>query len=113
MTDVEKLAMMRVLADAGDEVKDYELYVYLNLAKSKILARAFPFDDSHSDVPTRYGFIQCEIATYLWNKRGADGQTAHSENGISRQYENGDVPESMLSQIIPYCGTLSKRENDE
>jgi len=50
--------------------------------------------------------LQLEIATYLLNKRGAEGQTAHSENGISRSYESADVPSSMLNQIVPHCGII-------
>ena len=39
-------------------------------------------------------------------KRGAEGQTQHSENGITRQYENADIPSSMLKSLTPYCGTI-------
>jgi hypothetical protein len=45
-----------------------------------------------------------EIAAYLLNKRGAEGQTSHSENGISRGYESGSIPESMLSDVLPFVG---------
>ena len=45
-------------------------------------------------------------AVYLLNKRGAEGETAHSENGISRSYESADIPESMLSGIIPFAGVF-------
>jgi hypothetical protein len=57
-------------------------------------------------VPSKYEYKQCQIALYLLNKRGADGQTAHNENGVSRSYENGDVPESMLSDVIPQAGVF-------
>ena len=50
--------------------------------------------------------LQVEIATYLLNKRGGEGELSHSENGISRSYENGDVPESMMRQIVPMAGVL-------
>ena len=49
---------------------------------------------------------QIEIAVYLYNKQGAEGQTAHSENGISRTYESADVPESMLRGIAPFVGGI-------
>jgi hypothetical protein len=51
--------------------------------------------------------LQCEIAAYLLNKRGAEGQTSHTENGITRNYGGADVPESMLSSIIPRVGVMS------
>ena len=81
--------------------------IYLDIAAQKILSRAYPFDDTAVSVPPRYAMLQCEIAAYLLNKRGAEGQTAHSENGISRSYENADVPESMMAAITPKCGVIS------
>ena len=108
MTEVEKLAMLRVMVgqpNEGDWTDD-ALISYLTIAGRKILNRAYPFDDTVTEVPRRYGYLQCEIATYLLNKRGAEGETAHSENGISRTYENADVPDSMLSDVIPFCGVI-------
>ena len=58
------------------------------------------------EVPEQYSYLQVEIATYLLNKRGGEGELSHSENGISRSYENGDVPESMMRQIVPMAGVL-------
>ena len=31
---------------------------------------------------------------------------SYSENGISRMYENADVPDSMLSDVISHCGLV-------
>jgi hypothetical protein len=46
----------------------------------------------------------------LFNKQGAEGQTSHSENGITRQYEEGDIPHSQLKQIIPMAGSVTVHE---
>lgn len=59
-----------------------------------------------SEVPEKYGALQCEIAAYMLNKRGAEGQTSHSENGITRSYENADVPSSMLKVVTPHVGVI-------
>lgn len=107
MTDADKLIMLKVFVDEDGSEHDAALTVYLATAKSKILERAFPYDPTQTEVPPRYDVLQCEIAAYLWNKRGAEGQTAHTENGISRQYEKGDVPESLMGVIVPYCGTFT------
>lgn len=106
MNDTEKLAMLKVLVDVDDDTQDSALTVYLQIAGSKILSKAFPYDSSQTEVPARYSFLQCEIAAYLWNKRGAEGQTVHTENGITRQYGSADVPNSMLREVVPFCGTL-------
>lgn len=109
MTNAEKLTMLKALVGENDTAQNASLSVYLSLAQSKILNRAYPYDKTKTDVPTQYEVLQCEIAAYLWNKRGAEGQTSHSENGISRSYENGDVPESMLSTITPHCGLFARK----
>jgi hypothetical protein len=92
-------------ADEPDDV----LTAYLDAAKSVILNRRYPFGgipDDVTDVPAQYKSLQCDIAAFLLNKRGAEGQTAHGENGIERAYENGYVPESYLTQIIPCVGVI-------
>ena len=108
MTEVEKLAMLRVMVgqtNAGDWSDDV-LISYLTIAGQKIINRAYPYDDTVTEVPRRYGYLQCDIAAYLLNKRGAEGQVAHSENGISRSYASADVPEAMLSEVIPHVEVL-------
>ena len=109
MTDIEKLALCRVMVEqpsTADGWSDDVLMAYLTIAGRKIINRAYPYDDTITEVPTRYGYLQCEIATYLLNKRGAEGEVSHSENGISRTYENADVPDSMLSDVIVHCGVV-------
>lgn len=57
-------------------------------------------------MPERYEYVQVEIAVYLINKRGAEGETAHSENGISRTYDNADIPSALLRDVVPFASTL-------
>ena len=104
MTDTEKLTYLRAMVGGSDT--DEVLSTYLVVAGKKIIARAYPYDDTVTEVPDKYDTLQCEIAAYLLNKRGAEGQTQHSENGITRSYENADVPASMLKVVTPHCGVL-------
>lgn len=109
LTSADKLALCRAMVGttAGAESwSDDVLQSYLEIAGQKIIDRAYPYDDTVLEVPRRYGYLQCEIAVYLLNKRGAEGQIAHNENGVNRTYENADVPESMLRDVIPHCGLL-------
>ena len=109
MTESEKLVLCRAMVgqpSTASEWSDDVLVEYLSLAGRKIINRAYPYDDTITEVPVRYGVLQCEIATYLLNKRGAEGEIAHSENGISRSYESTDVPDSMMSYIVPHCGVI-------
>lgn len=104
MTQAEKLKLLKAMV--GESDTEEVLLAYLNIAGSKILNRAYPYGADETEVPTRYDFLQCEIASYLLNKRGAEGQTGHSENGISRSYESADVPESMLGAVTPMVGVI-------
>lgn len=104
MTHEEKVQLLKAM---GCESETEEvLLTYLNLAGHKIINRAYPYDNDVTEVPTRYEFLQCEIAAYLLNKRGAEGQTSHSENGISRGYESADVPESLIGAVTPMVGVI-------
>ena len=104
MTDEEKLTVLKAMVDSSDS--DEVLSSFLLLAGRKIIARAYPYDSSVTEVPTQYDYLQCEIAAYLLNKRGAEGQTSHSENGITRSYENADVPSSMMKIVTPHVGVI-------
>ena len=104
MTDEEKLTVLKAMVGSSDS--DEVLSSFLLLAGRKIIARAYPYDSSVTEVPTQYDYLQCEIAAYLLNKRGAEGQTSHSENGITRSYENADVPSSMMKIVTPHVGVI-------
>ena len=109
MENTEKLTLLRTMVGQTDDSENWTddvLLTYLNIAGREIIRRAYPYKNDITEVPEKYDTLQCEIANYLLNKRGAEGETSHSENGISRSYENGGVPESMLKSVIPYCGVI-------
>ena len=108
MERVEKLVLLRTMVGQSDSENwtDEVLLAYLDIAGQEIIRRAYPFKADAMDVPEKYDTLQCEIATYLLNKRGAEGESSHSENGISRSYENAGIPESMLKSVTPYCGVI-------
>lgn len=105
MTEAEQKMLLTTMTEELDE---RVLDAYLSIAGNKILRKAFPYDPSVTYVPDQYHYIQVEIAAYLINKRGAEGETAHSENGISRSYENGDIPSSLLREIVPVASILGR-----
>lgn len=108
MTDEAKKAMLTAMTGEAD---DGVLSAYLSLSASEVLLRVFPFDFSVTEVPDRYSAVQVEIAAYMLNKRGAEGETSHSENGISRAYEDGSVPPTLLRKITPMVGSFYAKED--
>lgn len=103
MTRNEKLALVKAMTGERDE--DI-LSAYLSLAGDKVCRKVYPFGEVAGGVPDKYAHVQVEIAVYLLNKRGAEGQTAHSENGVSRSYEDGDIPSSLLRDVIPMASVI-------
>ena len=101
VSDAEKLAMLQQMTNESDPDT---LSLYLSIAAEVILARAYPFRPDVTTVPARYDRLQIEIACYLLNKRGAEGETVHNENGVNRSYESASVPESLLRRVIPFAG---------
>ena len=103
MNDSQKKQMLQTLTGKSD---DSLLSTYLTIAKGKIQDRLYPFakadyDDEEYAVPEKYDLLQVEMAAYLIGKIGAEGETRHSENGVDRTYESGDIPREMLRRIIP------------
>ena len=107
MTQAEKIIVLKqMLDDSGDT--DEVLSAYLNLAEQKILNRMYPFKEDYTglSVPDRYLMMQMNIAVYLLNKRGAEGEIQHIENGIHRNYGASDVPDGMLKDIVPFSQAI-------
>lgn len=98
MTDAEKKTMLQRMT--GETDQDV-LTTYLKLAERIVMRRRFPFGSESQTMPEEYGDIQVEIAAFLLNKRGAEGESSHTENGITRRYDDGDIPPGILRRITP------------
>lgn len=58
----------------------------------------------NSDMEKMYSLIKC-LALYDWNQIGAEGETAHSENGTSRTWRSRD---EILMKVIPFVTVLQR-----
>lgn len=87
-----------------EEDNELVLDEVLETAKSVILANLYPFeeDTTGKEMPTKYNSLLLDIATEMYNKKGAEGEVAHSENGVSRTYSSAYVSAELLRQITPY-----------
>lgn len=103
--------MLNKLQAITGETDEDVLKVYLDIAGDVILRRLYPYGTEITQVPSPYEVRQIEIASYLLNKRGAEGETAHSENGINRTYGDAYVPPSYLRGIVPFARV--PHEDDE
>lgn len=96
MTQLNKLR--DVLGD--QEVSDSVLQFYLDLAQDIICERRDTID-----VEPQYLNLQIQIAVDIFNRRGAEGEVAHNELGISRTWSDADVSSSLLAKIVPFVKT--------
>lgn len=96
MSQLEKLKLLIGNPEESDAVLEF----YLENANDIICDIRFS-----TDVEQKYLTQQIKIALELYNKRGAEGQASHGENGIMRTYEKADVSPSLLAQITPIAKT--------
>ena len=101
MTQLERLKIR-----ITESTNEMELEDILESAKAVILSRRFPFGEVPTELEERYKDLQIRIAVEMFNKRGAEGETAHSENGISRSYSSASVSEELLREITPKAGVV-------
>ena len=74
-----------------NEEVDVSLFeTYLHLANQKILNHRFPYGTELIEVEPRFEEELIELTIVLYNQRGAEGQSSHSENGITRHYRSVD-----------------------
>lgn len=108
MTDSEMLGYIRTMGGfTVDEDPDTVLSAYLTEAKDAIMNRAYPFGvPEETDFPAKYEILACKIAIEQLDKRGAEGQLSHSENGISRTYANGYITSDLLQTVVPHCSSI-------
>lgn len=105
MARLDDLKMLLSI-DNDDFESISQLNIYLRIAEQKVLNRLYPFGSDNEIVPKKYEHKVLELAQYLYLRRGSEGETAHSENGVNRSYEDADIPKSMLAEITPMVGVV-------
>ena len=94
MTDDDKLDMLKTLLNIAprDTSEDDRLEVYLDAAKREILSWRYSLASTMpSEVPAEFEMIQIHAVIAGYSISGAENQTAHSENGISRTFKYEDM----------------------
>ena len=100
LTQAEKLRLRM------PEISEADAESLLETAAAAINARRYPFEDFPEELESRYLDLQLRIAVDLWAKTGAEGETSHSENGISRSWSNAWISEELLSEVTPKARVL-------
>jgi len=103
MTDEQKVTTVQTLCEHDVNATADVVLVYLHLAASKMIERIYPYDldKTEADIPARYDMIQCELASRLFLRQGAQGENSHDENGVNRTYDSVDDFD-ILSRLTPF-----------
>lgn len=107
----ESLANLKLYLGITDDSEDELLSLLIKQADSAIIKKRHPFgatDEQKANALSDYSDIELNIAVYLYNKMGAEGQTSHNENGVNRGYESAGIPASYTRDITPFVGSIIK-----
>lgn len=103
MNVVDKIGKIKSLAP-DINLTDAEIGVFLERAESDILARRYPFGIPEGVMfPERYDMLSVNLAVRYISRAGAEGETVHTENGVSRSYATADDAD-LLNKIVPCVG---------
>lgn len=108
MTSEEKLTSLKTFLKITGAVQDTELAAYLDFAKKEIIAWLYSgkTPDDVTDVPAQYEPTQVMAVVVGYSQSGAEGQLAHTENAISRQFEYSNMLAFIKSNVIPYAQVM-------
>ena len=107
MTDAEKLEYVAAAAGITTEADRMLVSsVYLPSAKAAVLSLRYPFssDPSSEEWESRYDLVQCDAAVEMWNRRGAEGEQSHGENGVTRTWSSSSLSAGIVGRIVPKGG---------
>ena len=108
MTDVEKLAKLKIiLSDAGDVPSEEKLLTYLSMAGTEILQWMYHLIGGVPEeviaVPSVYENTQIYAVVAGYTQAGAEGENSHIENSVHRGFRYSDMLDYIHNKVIPYA----------
>lgn len=116
MTTDEKLTALKSIMGIEDTSMDGVLNTYLSLAQNEIISWRYSYaseDSTPTEVPAEYEQVQIFAVIAGYSQSGAENQTSHSENGISRTFKYEDMVAYIHAHVIPFVKVLSVKEDTE
>lgn len=107
MTTDEKLTMVKTLLEISDYSEDTRIYVYLTAAEKEIISWRYSLSSQKvTAVPEEYEMTQVFAVVAGYSQSGAENQTSHTENSITRQFKYADMIAYIRSHVAPIVGIL-------
>lgn len=94
--------------------ENYEniLQSLLDDSKYIFLSLRYPFDETQTDMPTRYENWQIRCCVELYKLAGTSRVQSYSENGLSWTMFRDGLSEDLRNEIIAKVGVLSTTSSD-
>lgn len=100
------MQLLTLTQSFAPEATTEELVPLIQKAAGAIIRRLDPLGVvGVSEVPDRYKYLQAELAARYFYRKGGEGETAHSENGVNRTYSSPN-DEDLLREIMPYAKVM-------
>lgn len=93
--------------DVEDTAQDALLYTYLLAAEREILGWRYSYSsDAPDTIPDEYEPTLLFSVVAGFTISGAEGQTAHTENGIARTFKYDNMIAFIRAHVIPLVGVV-------
>lgn len=109
MTDPYVIEGVKVWLGWDNPTPNQENIITYAVNRAENTIRQIRQQESSEAIEDCYLDLAVEMACYQIEKRGVDGVTSFAENGISRVYEKGSYPPSMLRRITPKARGIRKK----
>lgn len=106
---LEELNYLKTLVDIDvtDNTNDFLLSLYYINAENSMIKARFPFNNATNEeienAKKMYSDNVDRAFVDKWNRRGADNQTSHTENGVSRTFIDYS---NYFQDIVGKCKVL-------
>lgn len=102
------LTLLKSKLNINESDQDTLLQLLIDQAKDIVTKEYFAYAEVPEDFvfPETFTYVALEVATYLYNKVGIEGQVSHKEQGIDRVFEDGGIPRYLFDQLPRKVKTL-------
>lgn len=107
MDDAAKLSMIKTILGISNTGEDATLSTYLSASEQELLAWKYGYsavDNRPVSIPADDEMTQIFAVVAGYSQRGAENQSSHAENGISRSFIHSDMVKYIRENCIAVAG---------
>ena len=107
MTEAQKLTTIKTLLGDGELPSDAVLNTYIELSGNEILAWKYHLvggvPEDVTEVPSLDEGAQIYAVIAGYTHAGAEGETRHTENSVTRDFIYSDMIGYIRNHVLPYA----------